>query len=234
MAQDERRHGREPEATSAEEDGSACSLASPKITRRTFLATAGVSATLIALGMGGTLSAHGALLRPPGGQNEQGLIAGCNHCGRCASACHTKAIGVASITDGIREARTPVMRFNLGFCDFCGDCVEVCPTGALRTFDVAAAQAGDVGACCVGKASLNRQTCLAWTSSSCNLCYEECPYEAITLNDQGLPAVDEARCNGCGVCEYVCPVLSLRSYIGGTARAIAVQPASKIEQEATR
>ncbi|OUO92533.1 hypothetical protein B5F40_01175 [Gordonibacter sp. An230] len=201
------------------------------ITRRSFLAAAGVSASLLAVGGVGALTAHGEMLRPPGGQDERALLAGCTHCGRCVSACRTKAIGVASISDGLLEARTPVMRYSLGFCDFCGDCAEACPTGALRAFDVEAAQAGDVSACCVGKAKLDRATCLAWTSSSCNLCHEECPYDAIALNADGMPIVDEALCNGCGVCEYVCPVLSLRSYIGGTARAIAVEPVRAKEGE---
>ena len=205
-----------------------------QISRRSFCVAAGVSATLVALGGEGALTAQGAMLRPPGGQDERAFVAGCTHCGRCVSACHARAIGAASLADGLLEARTPVMRYNLGFCDFCGDCARVCPTGALRPFDVEAASAGDVDACCIGKARLSREICLAWTSSSCNLCYEECPYEAISLDGDGHPVVDEARCNGCGVCEYVCPVLSLRSYIGGTARAIAVVPVSPGEEEVGR
>lgn len=226
--------GEDPDQNFAAEDSTAGEASPARITRRSFLGVAGVSATLFALGGFGTLTAQGALLRPPGGQDEQALLAGCNHCGRCVSTCHAKAIGIATLADGLLEARTPVMRYNLGFCDFCGDCVDACATGALRPFDAEAAQAGDTTACCVGKARLDRETCLAWTSDSCNLCYEECPYEAIVLNASGLPVIDEALCNGCGVCEYVCPVLSLRSYIGGTARAISVEPESKSEKEASR
>lgn len=205
-----------------------------RMTRRSFLACAGVSAALVAVGGVGVLTAKEAMLRPPGGQDEAALVAGCNHCGRCVSVCHTNAIGVAALSEGILEARTPVMRFNLGFCDFCGDCVEVCPTGALRSFDVVAAQAGDVGACRIGTARLDPATCLAWTSDSCNLCYEECPYDAIELDGNGMPVVNEALCNGCGVCEYVCPVLSLRSYIGGAARAIVVEPVIGATEEVVR
>lgn len=204
-----------------------------RFTRRTFVKAAGATAVLFGVGGIGAITAHGAILRPPGGQDEQTLIARCNRCGRCVSVCHTKAIGVASLSDGLLAARTPVMRYNFGYCDFCGDCAEACPTGALHLFDAEAVRAGDVAACCVGMAKLDRETCLAWMSSSCNLCYEECPYEAIALNGDGLPVVDEALCNGCGVCEYVCPVLSLRSYIGGTERAIVVEPVSNNERGAS-
>lgn len=115
------------------------------------------------------------------------------------------------------------MRFNQGSCDFCGDCVTVCPTGALSAFNVEAAQAGDVSAARIGVARLDPEICLSYISSSCNICHTECPYEAIELDDSGNPLVVAERCNGCGVCENLCPVLSLRSYIGGTERAITVE-----------
>lgn len=198
-------------------------------TRRAFIGMFGISATIVALGGIGALTSRNPLLRPPGGQDERSFLAGCNHCGRCIEVCHTSAIGPAHLSEGLIEARTPVMRFNLGPCDFCGDCVEVCPTGALRPFDTAAAQMGDPSACRIGIASLDQNTCLAWTSSSCNLCFERCPYDAIFL-DGNLPVVNESACNGCGICENVCPVLSLRSYIGGTTKAIVVVPAENHEE----
>ena len=90
-------------------------------------------------------------------------------------------------------------------------------------------------ACCIGKARLSREICLAWTSSSCNLCYEECPYEAISLDGDGHPVVDEARCNGCGVCEVRVPcALAAQLHRQGTARAIAVVPVSPGEEEVGR
>lgn len=194
------------------------------MSRRAFVkATSASAVVLVGLGGAGALTASAGLLRPPGGQDEASLIAQCNRCGRCVSVCHTRAIGTATLSDGIASVRTPVMRFNLGSCDFCGDCAKVCPTQALRPFDVDAARAGNVEAAKIGVAVIDPDTCLGWVSDSCNLCYAKCPYQAIELDVRKHPVVLEDRCNGCGVCENVCPVLSFRSYIGGTMRAVRVE-----------
>ena len=39
--------------------------------------------------------------------------------------------------------------------------------------------------------------------SSCQLCFENCPHDAISFD--GLLQVDNALCNGCGVCVNLCP-----------------------------
>ncbi len=51
-----------------------------------------------------------------------------------------------------------------------------------------------------------RYGCLGYGS-----CAEACPFEAITMNDNGLPVVDEEKCTGCNVCVVTCPrnILSL-------------------------
>jgi Na+-translocating ferredoxin:NAD+ oxidoreductase RNF subunit RnfB len=36
-------------------------------------------------------------------------------------------------------------------------------------------------------------------------CYEACDFDAIRMNPQGLPIVDEARCTACGDCVDACP-----------------------------
>ncbi len=36
-------------------------------------------------------------------------------------------------------------------------------------------------------------------------CERHCPFDAIKLNEDGLPIVDEKKCTGCGKCEEVCP-----------------------------
>lgn len=36
-------------------------------------------------------------------------------------------------------------------------------------------------------------------------CERACPFDAITMGEQGLPVVNPERCTGCGTCERVCP-----------------------------
>jgi electron transport complex protein RnfB len=36
-------------------------------------------------------------------------------------------------------------------------------------------------------------------------CVRACPFDAIAMNDQGLPVVDEEKCTGCGSCVRACP-----------------------------
>jgi electron transport complex protein RnfB len=36
-------------------------------------------------------------------------------------------------------------------------------------------------------------------------CANICPFDALHMNEEGLPVVDEAKCTGCGKCEEICP-----------------------------
>ncbi|MFO7965047.1 MAG: RnfABCDGE type electron transport complex subunit B [Desulfobacterales bacterium] len=36
-------------------------------------------------------------------------------------------------------------------------------------------------------------------------CARACPFDAITMGPDGIPAVDNEKCTGCGTCERVCP-----------------------------
>ena len=36
-------------------------------------------------------------------------------------------------------------------------------------------------------------------------CARNCPFDAIVMNEAGLPMIDPAKCTGCGLCESVCP-----------------------------
>lgn len=51
-----------------------------------------------------------------------------------------------------------------------------------------------------------RFACLGFGS-----CEKICPFGAITMSEQGLPAIDPKKCTGCGKCVAICPkgVLSL-------------------------
>ena len=52
--------------------------------------------------------------------------------------------------------------------------------------------------------------------AKCHRCLEYCRFEAISVND-GSYRVDSFACEGCGVCEMVCPVraISLKPHIAG-------------------
>lgn len=187
--------------------------------RRTFLKiTGGAFVLLFGLGEASKILSHKALLRPPGGQDENAFIARCLKCDRCRSVCPTSVIGLANLSDGILEARTPVMKFHLGYCNFCNKCVEVCPTQALKPFDSKTVK--------IGLAEVKKDICIAWDSGGCTVCMNACPYHAITPDGQSRPVVDPHKCNGCGICEKVCPALVMRSYIGGNIRGIVVTPIS--------
>jgi len=180
-------------------------------TRRDFITAAGGIASLIAAGCITRFALGDELIRPPGANNEKSFLARCIRCDRCRGICPTSVIGIG---DGFAAARTPVMNFRLGYCDFCGKCAEVCPTKALSPFDKQSVR--------IGLAEITDR-CIAWNSSGCAICVEQCPYKAIVFDGQQRPLVDAAKCNGCGVCENVCPALILRSYPGGTTRGIVVR-----------
>jgi coenzyme F420-reducing hydrogenase delta subunit/Pyruvate/2-oxoacid:ferredoxin oxidoreductase delta subunit len=41
--------------------------------------------------------------------------------------------------------------------------------------------------------------------SKCGICYSVCPFEAIRLDQQGMPSIDLERCMLCGICTSACP-----------------------------
>ena len=111
--------------------------------------------------------------------------------------------------------RTPVMTFHLGHCDFCKKCAEVCPTGAIEDF---APETVRIGIAVV------TESCIALRTGACTKCYEACPYDAVTLDARRRPIVDSLKCNGCGMCEYICPSNIFQAYQGKRVRGIIVRP----------
>lgn len=51
------------------------------------------------------------------------------------------------------------------------------------------------------KAKIDTELCI-----KCDLCRQNCRFNAIRINGDGNYGVDYFGCEGCGVCEYVCPV----------------------------
>jgi MauM/NapG family ferredoxin protein len=141
-------------------------------------------------------------LRPPGAQGEIHFLASCIRCGKCSQVCPYRSITVASLLNGLSMMGTPYLRAREIPCYLCMKCPPVCPSGAL---DRKLLQKQDVR---MGTAIVDRNTCLTWQGTLCRSCYENCPIfnEAIIMDDQLRPVVDQKKCVGCGICENVCPV----------------------------
>lgn len=218
------------------------------ITRRALCIGAGATAVMAGLG---ALRFAGSepLVRPPGGQDEEALVAKCVHCYRCMEACPEQVIVAASINNGLLNARTPRLEFSdcypgqldaFNYCDMCADrnggmplCVVACPSEALSLPADWSAEAEVLGV-----AVLNPDLCIAYRSSYCAFCYDVCRQvrgeenaaifyqnaDILGAEATQLPVVDPDKCNGCGACEAVCVSAQAGSTLDATQRAIVVRP----------
>lgn len=187
-------------------------MSSEGVTRRQFCAAGGTAAVLVGLaGAGAFQNTQGTVhLRPPGATSEAHLLSHCNRCQRCVQACPYNLVQPLPLTLDFPTVGTPELLFREGYCDFCDKCMEVCPTGALS---LEAASAKDIGV-----AKVISDSCVAWGWGGCTVCADKCPVEgALVIDERGRPQVDEALCDGCGLCEFVCPAPSLRAYDASTA-----------------
>ncbi len=198
------------------------------MSRRTFSLGVGGMLACLGLGAGAKLVPAGAVVRPPGGQDEERFMAGCIRCEKCVEACPNDVIKLCHLEDGVLNLRTPQMDFCSNYCDFCqeengGDplCVRACPTASLALAKDACAQDAVIGV-----ASLTRAWCLAYLGMGCHKCYDVCPWDAIELDEQNRPFVIEERCCGCGACEAACVSLTNGSRSAAseaTTRAIVIK-----------
>lgn len=199
----------------------------PTLSRRSVVVgSAGIAAMLL-LGAGTkAFAGEKDFLRPPGGQDYNGLFSACIRCDRCRSACDRNVISVCGDSEGIVNMRLPKLDFRRGFCDLCGGefkCIEACPTGALTSFDAHSQK--------IGMAVVDTNECLTYhISGQCDArCIEACDAEALWLDDDGRLRIDESKCYGCGACEYVCPSNAYASYSGTGLRGINIWPLSEVQ-----
>lgn len=184
----------------------------PGITRRELLAASGLLVGLMATGAAGNaLADDRVFLRPPGALAEPDFSARCIRCQACLTACPTRIIQPISIADSLPHVSTPTLVFSRAYCTFCESeqgrrprCAAACPTGALASpTDQPRID---------GVAEVSKTACVAWDWKGCTVCVDECPRDAISLDEKRRPIVDGSICDGCGLCELVCPSASLRSY----------------------
>jgi polyferredoxin len=189
--------------------------------------------------------AQARLLRPPGVRSEKEFLQKCVRCGECLKVCVKSALYPAVLQAGMEGLYTPVVIARLGYCEYnCTLCGQVCPTGAIPNLPKEQKKRE-----VIGKAVFDKNHCLPFArNTSCIVCEEHCPIpqKAIrskmetqnTLDGRTVqvlvPYVVDEICNGCGICEYVCP-LEGKSGVEIFAvkdktpiREIAVQPAKGV------
>ncbi len=160
---------------------------------------------------------EGRLLRPPGVRDENGFLKACVRCGECMKVCLRSALYPASLQAGLYGLYTPTVVPRLGYCEYsCNLCGQVCPTGAIPNLPLE-----DKKKVVIGLAVFDRDHCLPYARKmNCMVCEEHCPipdkairFEPMEETDRSgkkitvkRPYVVDDLCNGCGICEYVCPV----------------------------
>lgn len=200
----------------------------PDVRRRAVLAGTAAGALLVPALRSGALTGpagrpHPDRIRPPGALGEREFLQRCIRCGQCIKICPNNALHPALDEAGVEGLWTPVLVARVGYCEpTCTLCTQVCPTAAIRQVSEAA-KTGRDGAELVriGTAFFDHGRCLPWAMGTpCTVCEEFCPtspkaiwFEEVEVptRDGGTvrvkrPYVDPARCNGCGACEFVCPV----------------------------
>lgn len=162
-------------------------------------------------------SAQARLLRPPGVRSEEEFLKECVRCGECMKVCLRSALYPAFFQAGIEGLYTPLLIPRLGYCEYnCTLCGQVCPTGAIPELPPEAKKRE-----VIGRAVFDKNHCIPFAKRmDCIVCEEHCPIpqkairsETVTMTGFSgqqvkvrLPYVVDELCNGCGICENVCPL----------------------------
>ena len=161
--------------------------------------------------------AQARLLRPPGAGSEDEFLKKCVRCGECMKVCLTGALYPAIAQSGIEGIFTPVVTPRLGYCEYnCNLCGQVCPTAAIPNLPIVEKRRA-----VIGKAVFDKNLCLPYAKkSNCIVCEEHCPIPQKAIRSEVVEEIDQDGnkirlqkpylvddlCNGCGICENVCPL----------------------------
>lgn len=140
-------------------------------------------------------------LRPPGAVEEEMFLERCTGCADCVEVCPHDAIQTLSSND------TPVIFPEESPCQLCEDlpCIGACETEALLPLE----SRFQVN---MGVAKVWPKMCTA--GNGCNACVSKCPTGAISMDFALFRiGVDDVRCVGCGVCQYICQTVNDRAAI---------------------
>ena len=192
-------------------------MGGPVMERRVFLGGLAGGFLLARLFRFRDPSAQARLLRPPGVRREDEFLGKCVRCGECMKVCLRSALYPAFSQAGIEGLYTPLLVPRLGYCEYnCTLCGQVCPTGAIPDLPREEKKRQ-----VIGKAVFDKNQCIPFARRmDCIVCEEHCPIpqkairaEVKTLTGFDgrpvtvrLPYVVDELCNGCGICENVCPL----------------------------
>ncbi len=146
-------------------------------------------------------------LTPPGSWSADNMEKRCTGCQLCISECPNQVLRPSS---DLLHLMQPVMSYELGYCrPECTRCSQVCPAGAIKPI-----KKEDKSSIQIGHAVWIKKNCIPLTDGvECGNCARHCPVGAIEMvpsdpddeESPAVPAVNEARCIGCGACENLCP-----------------------------
>lgn len=157
-------------------------------------------------------------ITPPGSLSAQNMAQHCTACQLCVAVCPNDVLRPSG---DLTKLMLPTMSYERGYCrPECVKCSEVCPAGAIKPITVA-----DKSSTQIGHAVWVKKNCIPITDGvECGNCARHCPAGAITMissdpkdgNAPKIPAVNTARCIGCGACENLCPARPLSAiYVEG-------------------
>lgn len=160
-----------------------------------------------------------ALIRPPGAVDEDEFLKRCIKCGECMKVCIKNAIHPTLMEAGLEGLWTPYLKMQLGYCEYnCTLCGQVCPTQAIRKISMEEKHQVKIGL-----AFFDKNRCIPFSQGrDCIVCEEVCPtpkkaiwFEEVEVLDSSgenrikvkQPHIDPHLCVGCGICEFVCPLV---------------------------
>lgn len=146
-------------------------------------------------------------ITPPGSISAKNMYQHCTACQLCVSACPNEVLRPST---GLLTLMQPMMSYERGYCrPECNRCSQVCPAGAIKPIAKEEKTSTQIG-----HAVWIKKNCIPVTDGvECGNCERHCPVEAIEMvqldpDDEMsvmVPAVNEAKCIGCGACENLCP-----------------------------
>ena len=152
-------------------------------------------------------------ITPPGSLNARNMHQHCVACQLCVAECPNQVLHPSG---DLLNFMQPIMSYERGYCrPECNRCSQVCPAGAIKPITLE-----DKSSTKIGTAVWTHFLCIPTRDKdeegnpiSCGNCARHCPTGAITMiqldeKDEAspmVPSINEAKCIGCGACEYVCP-----------------------------